>query len=185
MITCSMHGPDVVHVTFWGILTWKVCDPLCMVLAVDPAGKPSARTGCVVDQTGLVIIAGVHCATVCGGSGRVVSVWLALFPWCSEIRYHPGCGTVAVTETETMRLAGTDVIMFVGVPTGSPNVPPFAAQGPSFWGPPVESCDIQLAGAVSLKCARAAAGANIAIVPSVAATVAFSLGIRALLASCQ
>ena len=60
MTTWSVHGLAVVQFAFWGIMTFRVALPLCMVVAVDPAGNTSPITGWVVDQTGLLIIVAVH-----------------------------------------------------------------------------------------------------------------------------
>ena len=43
-----------------GIVTWNILVPVCIVDAVEPDGNPSASTGWVGDQTGLVMIAGVQ-----------------------------------------------------------------------------------------------------------------------------
>jgi hypothetical protein len=59
-----VQGLALVQVAFEGIVTLNVCVPLWFVVVeVDPAGRPSlsASTGCVVDQTGLSMNAGVHC----------------------------------------------------------------------------------------------------------------------------
>jgi hypothetical protein len=81
MMTCSVHGLAVVQVAFWGMVTENVCDPLCMVCALDPGGKPSARMGWVGDQTGLLRMGGVQLvpAWACG-SARELSVCVELAP---------------------------------------------------------------------------------------------------------
>ncbi len=80
-----------------GMVTVRVFFPLCMVLAVEPAGNPSARIGCVVDQTGLLTIAGVQLVPdMALGSGSAVSVWPELGPCASETRNQPGCAMVTV-----------------------------------------------------------------------------------------
>jgi hypothetical protein len=99
-----------VQVAFDGMVTLKVLDPLWFVVVeVDPAGKPSlsASTGCVGDQTGLSMNAGVHCwadpaAPSVGGSGSDVAVCVELAPCLSEILYQPGWAIVAMTWTGTV-----------------------------------------------------------------------------------
>ena len=52
------------QVAFAGMVTLNVFVPLWLTfVSVNPAGRPnlSARTGCVGDQTGLSMKAGVHC----------------------------------------------------------------------------------------------------------------------------
>src|SRR5262245_63024811 len=99
--TCSVHGLAL-QFAFDGIATVNILVPLCtVVVEVDPAGKPSlsASTGCVVDQTGLSMNAGVHCcaepaAPSVGGSGKAAAVCVEVAPCLSEIRYQPGWATV-------------------------------------------------------------------------------------------
>ncbi len=96
--TCNVQGLAAVQVAVAGIVTLKVFVPLCTVVVdVDPAGSPSlsASTGCVGDQTGLSMNAGVHCwaepeAPSVGGSGNAAIVCVALAPCFSEMRYQPG-----------------------------------------------------------------------------------------------
>jgi hypothetical protein len=103
MMTWSEQGFAVLQFAFCGIVTWKVFEPLCRVFTVDPAGSPSARTGCVGDQTGFIMIAGVQFVPAIGtGSGRVVNVWVELAPSCNAMRHQPGCAIVDVTETESV-----------------------------------------------------------------------------------
>jgi hypothetical protein len=110
IITWSVQGLALVQVTSDGIVTLNVLVPLWVVV-VDVGmlvGMPSlsASTGCVVDQTGLSMKAGVHCpdepaAPSVGGSGSDVAVCVELAPCLSEMRYQPGWAMVAVTWTAT------------------------------------------------------------------------------------
>jgi len=88
------------------------------------------------------------------GSGNVVSVWLEAGPWTSAMRYHPGWGTVAVTDTDTVCPgwnALTIPVGVTGVVAGSSVVLRVAAQGPFFCGEPWVLCDIHDMGVFSLK----------------------------------
>jgi len=60
MTTCSVQGCAVLQEALEGIVTWNVLVPVCGVEAVEPAGNPSASTGWVGDQTGLVMMVGVQ-----------------------------------------------------------------------------------------------------------------------------
>jgi hypothetical protein len=73
MMTCSVQG-CAEQLALAGMRTWKFCEPLCCVFTPDPAGKPSAMTGCVGDQTGLVMIVGLQVPCAWSGSGIEVSV---------------------------------------------------------------------------------------------------------------
>jgi len=71
-----------------------------MVFASDPAGNPSARIGCVGDQTGLLMMAGVQFVpAIACGSGSDCSVWLELDPCTSAMRNQPGWAMVTLTFT--------------------------------------------------------------------------------------
>src|SRR5436309_886229 len=111
MRTWSVHGLALAHVALDGMVTLKVFVPLWIVVvdAGSSAGTPnlSASTGWVGDHTGLSMNAGVHCFAVpaaprVGGSGKVEAVCVELAPCLSEMRYHPGCATVACTVTATV-----------------------------------------------------------------------------------
>src|SRR3569623_417872 len=162
MMTWIVQGAAAVQFAFWGIVAVRTFVPICCVLAVDPAGRPSAMTGWVFDHTGFVMIAGVQLVPdIAIGSGIVVSVCVALAPSIRAMRYHPGCAMVAVTVILTVSPAINPVTMCVGVHIASPR-PVFgmAAHGQFFCGLPVESCDILLTGFgassfSSVKCARA------------------------------
>jgi hypothetical protein len=98
-----VQGRALVQVALLGIVTWNVWVPVCCVVAVEPAGKPSAMIGWVDDQTGLLITAGVQLVPVLAfGSASVESVWVELAPSTSAIRNQPGCPTVTVIETATV-----------------------------------------------------------------------------------
>jgi hypothetical protein len=134
MMTCRVHGSASVQTAFWGMVTWNVREPV---------GTLSAITGCVGDQTGFVRgtvvehAAVVAVAGVGSGSGMVVIVCVALAPFTSATRYHPVCGTVTVTVTETVAPGSIPPLtMWVGSNTvvgGSP-LPRVAAHGPAFCG---------------------------------------------------
>jgi hypothetical protein len=137
MITWSEHGRAVVQVAFCGIVTSNVFVPLCrVVVEVEPAGSPraSARTGWVGDQTGFVVNGGVQLVpAMARGSGSEVSVCVELAPSTRAMRYQPGCGIVAVTETETFCPGVKAVTILVAVPALSPRpVLGTAAHGPFF-----------------------------------------------------
>src|SRR3569832_2921438 len=169
MMTWMVQGAAAVQFASLGIVAVSTFVPICCVFAIEPAGRPSAITGCVFDHTGFVMIAGVQFVPdMAMGSGIVVSDCDALAPSISATRYHPGCGMVAVTVIFTVSPAISPVTMCVGVPIVSP-LATVAAHGPAFWGPPVESCDIQLTGFESsswssVKCALVLAGARTAAV---------------------
>src|SRR5215471_6954810 len=126
-------------------------------------GMPSlsAITGCVGDQTGLSMNAGVHCwaepaAPNAGGSGIPVAVCVEVAPCLSEMRHQPGWATVDVTCTG---------IVWPGwkfVTTFEADVPVVASfpHGALFCGVPSEVCVHQLVGELSMKCACANVGAN-------------------------
>jgi hypothetical protein len=98
-----VHGRVLVQDALLGIVTWNVWVPVCCVDAVEPAGKPSAMTGWVGDQTGFFTMAGVQLVPVWAfGSGSVTRVCVELAPSTNATRNHPGWATVAVTETGTV-----------------------------------------------------------------------------------
>jgi hypothetical protein len=134
-----VQGLAVLHLALVGMVTGKVDEPVCMAA---PLGSPSPMTGCVVDQTGLVISAGVQFVPACAfGSGSEVIDCVELAPSTSDTRYQPGWATVAVTDTMSVCPDWTTVTVPVGVPGVADSRLAFgvAAQGPFFCGLPTPS----------------------------------------------
>jgi hypothetical protein len=185
MITWSVQGAALEQFAVAGIVTWYICVPLWLLPVVALAGmpKPSANTGWVRDQTGFLMIGGVH--VVACGSGIVVAVCVELAPSWNAIRHQPVWATVAVTDTVICWPGWTTVTAPVGVPVTSAKVPGPVGQAGFFCGPPDESCDSNDAGELSRKCASTPADASRLMAPMeiAAATSSLRMGTASFVAS--
>jgi hypothetical protein len=119
--------------------------------------------------------AGVHCSAVLAapngvGSGNAAAVCMELRPSLSEIRHHPGCGTVDATVTET----GCPGWNTFTVPVAEVPVDASFPQGGVFCGDPSPSWVHQFVGALSMKCASAADDAETMKPPSTVDTASRS-----------
>jgi hypothetical protein len=132
MMTCRVHGSASVQTAFCGMVTWNVREPV---------GTLSAMTGWVGDQTGLLMIVGVH-VVVIGGSLSVMTVCEALGPCTRATRNQPVCAMVTVTVIETVApglIPPLTTWVGTAAPVGSSPATPIASHGAIFCGDPSES----------------------------------------------